>query len=675
MISRPATARAAAPATRHAGLLRLSPFVAYLFALTATLVALAARLAIDPLLPSGFPYLTFFPAVLLTALLAGTRPGILSAFLSLLLAWYYFIPNYRSLEWVPGTGAPLAAFVVVIGVSILVIDRLGLALDRSQAMAAERDAAAKSLADSEARFRTITEAMPQMVWSALPDGTVDYLNAGWFAFVGGDAGSVGTTAIFSDALIHPDDRERVARRWSQSVVTGSVFEMEYRLRHRADGYRWVLCRGVPLIGTGGAVTRWMGTATDIEEIVRARELQHRLNAELERRVEQAIVEREAAEDALRQSQKMEAVGQLTGGIAHDFNNLLTVISGNIDLARRALAAEGPGAERATRLLANAEEGAARAAALTQRLLAFSRRQPLNPQPTALGELIEGVMPLLTRALGPGVAVKVEVDEQLWPVLVDRNQLENSLLNLAVNARDAMSSDEDTPEGEFIVRARNRQAPAGSVLPPGDYVLLDVTDTGSGMDAATATRVFEPFFTTKGQGKGTGLGLSMVYGFVRQTGGHVTVETAPGEGATFCLWLPRSPQPVASSALRREAPSPAPFGGTVMIVEDDPAVRAYTCALFADLGFNVVEAGDAPSALAMLDARGGAVDLLFTDIVMPGMNGRALAQTALARWPSLKVLFTTGYARETAPEDSAAITVAKPFNAATLAARVEAVLAR
>ena len=385
-------------------------------------------------------------------------------------------------------------------------------------------------------------------------------------------------------------------------------------------------------------------------------------------------EREAAEAQLRQAQKMEAVGQLTGGIAHDFNNLLTVISGNIDLARRALAGDAPAAERAVRLLANAEEGAARAAALTQRLLAFSRRQPLSPEPTGLAGLVAGVMPLLTNALGPSVAVKVEVADDLWPVLVDRNQLENSLLNLAVNARDAMVGEGDIAHGEFVIRAANQSIGAGGVLPAGDYVRLGVADTGCGMDPATAARVFEPFFTTKEQGKGTGLGLSMVYGFVRQSGGQVTVETVPGRGTTFCLWLPRSARTPLPLARRGEASAPAARGGTVLVVEDDPAVRAYSAELFADLGFEVVEAGDAPAALAVLEARSGEIDLLFTDIVMPGMSGRALAQAARDRWPELKILFTTGYAREAAPEESGMLTVAKPFNAATLATRVEAAMA-
>lgn len=644
---------------------------AYSFAIAVTLVALAVRLALAPLLATGLPYLTFFPAVLLSAWLAGTRPGWVSAILSLALAWYFFMPNYASLKW--GPGAPLMAYAVVIAVSILVIDRLGRAVDRAEAIAAERDTAASSLADSEARFRTITEAMPQMVWSALPDGTADYFNAGWFAFIGGDEYGVGAATMFSDELIHPDDRLRVAARWSESVAAGSVFEIEYRLRHRIDEYRWVLCRAVPLTGTGGEVTRWMGTCTDIEEIVRARELQGRLSAELERRVERAIAEREAAEEALRQSQKMEAVGQLTGGIAHDFNNLLTVISGNIDLARRALAGGAAGAERAARLLASAEEGAARAAALTQRLLAFSRRQPLSPQPTDLAELIRGVVPLLAGVLGPNVVIKVEIGEPLWPVSVDRNQLENSLLNFAVNARDAMIRDEDSAQGIFTVRADNRAAPPDGLLPEGDYVLLSVADTGCGMDAATAARVFEPFFTTKGQGKGTGLGLSMVYGFVRQSGGQITVASAPGGGATFSIWLPRSAQPALPRPVRTDHAPHEPFGGTVLVVEDDPAVRAYSRALFAELGFSVIEAGDANSALTLLQSREGAVDLLFTDVIMPGMNGRVLAETARARWPRLKVLFTTGYAREASPADLGAITLAKPFNASTLAAQVEAAL--
>ena len=401
----------------------------------------------------------------------------------------------------------------------------------------------------------------------------------------------------------------------------------------------------------------------------------RLNGELETRISAAVADCQAANDALRQSQKMEAIGQLTGGVAHDFNNLLQVVTGNLEVLLRRLPAEDA---RLRRAADNAMSGAQRAATLTQRLLAFARRQPLAPKPLLPNHLVEGLSDLMHRTLGEPVSVKLNLAADLWRVEADSNQLENALLNLAVNARDAMGAG-----GVLTISTANAvvaESDADEDAPPGQYVSLAVCDTGSGMSETTLARVLEPFFTTKEVGKGTGLGLSMAYGFARQSGGHLRIESSLGRGTTVTIYLPRytGEGAVEEAPARRDRP-PARPGEIVLVVEDDADVRAYTCEALAELGYGVRAVGDGPAAVEALadDAR---LDLVFTDVVLAGpMNGRDIAQEVRRLRPDTPVLFTSGYARDAIVAqgrlEEGVELLAKPFDMAVLACRVRDLLDR
>ncbi|WP_282245914.1 hybrid sensor histidine kinase/response regulator [Stenotrophomonas sp. PS02300] len=382
--------------------------------------------------------------------------------------------------------------------------------------------------------------------------------------------------------------------------------------------------------------------------------------------------RRQAEEALRQSQKIEAVGQLTGGIAHDFNNILTVIAGNVEYAKLLTERLGDVADGSTRALDNALKGVMRAANVTQRLLAFSRRQPLRNMPVDLNAQVREMEDMLHRSLGELVQLEIVHHPDIWCVEVDPSQLEASVLNLAVNARDAM------PEGgRLVIEVDNAHldddfTAQNPDVPPGHYAMLRVKDTGHGMSAETLTRVFEPFFTTKEVGRGTGLGLSMVYGFVKQSGGHVLVDSAPGAGTSITLLFPRSAAelPQAGQTEHRG------LGGyemqeeaTVLVAEDNDDVRAYTVDTLRQLGYRVLEAHDGASAMRLLERTDVDVDLLFSDIVMPGMSGWELAKRALAHKPALRVLFTSGYPRDIDASGAVGRNIAilgKPFTRSDLA---------
>ncbi len=360
-----------------------------------------------------------------------------------------------------------------------------------------------------------------------------------------------------------------------------------------------------------------------------------------RRTRQLYVEaerRELAEQALRQSQKMEAVGQLTGGVAHDFNNLLTIIIGNIGIAKR-----GVVEARAERALNHALGGAERAAQLTQRLLAFSRQQPLNPRAVDPNRLIVGISDILTRTLGENIQMETISGAGLWKIEVDLSELESALLNLALNARDAMPNG-----GKLTIETSNaylddEYCRQHANLLPGQYVLIAVSDNGVGMSSENVDRVFEPFFTTKETGKGTGLGLSQVYGFMKQSGGHVKIYSELGEGTTIKLYLPRHDGEEADIPVADPAGSDRGRGETILIVEDDDGVRQYAAEILRDLNYQVIEAKDSASALRLLDAD-KAFDLMLTDVMLPGKNGRELANEVEARRPGVKVIFMTGYSR-------------------------------
>jgi PAS domain S-box-containing protein len=413
----------------------------------------------------------------------------------------------------------------------------------------------------------------------------------------------------------------------------------------------------------------------------AAEQLERLNAALEERVAAEVEERLMAEDALRQSQKMEAIGQLTGGVAHDFNNLLTLVIGGLDLIDRQLPSQppGPGTERIRRARDAAMEGARRAAKLTQHLLAFARRQPLQPRLLEINRLIREISDMLRRTLGEQVELEAVLGAGLWNVEADPVQLENAILNLGVNARDAMPAG-----GKLTIETHNASldehyvegVPEG--LLAGQYVMIAVSDTGSGMDLETQQKVFEPFFTTKEVGKGTGLGLSQVYGFVRQSGGHVRIYSEPGVGTNVKIYLPRARAGALAEAPDRR-PKPAALAGDekILVVEDHEDLREHIAGILTDLGYEVVATADGPSALAMIGQRPD-LDLLLTDVVLPGgMNGRQIATEALRLRPGLKILFMTGYTPNAIVHDgrldAGVALISKPFTYDQLGAKVRAEL--
>ena len=403
----------------------------------------------------------------------------------------------------------------------------------------------------------------------------------------------------------------------------------------------------------------------------------KLAASLERTVEERTVELLASEAALRQSQKMEAVGQLTGGIAHDFNNLLTGISGSLELLAKRMA-EGRTAE-AGRFISAAQAAAQRASALTHRLLAFSRRQTLEPKGTDVEMLARDMEDLIRQTIGPAIQFETRYQPGLWPVLVDPGQLENALLNLCINARDAM------PDGgqltlEMSNRWMDKSVDAGFHLEAGEYVRICVTDTGVGMTDDVIARAFDPFFTTKPIGQGTGLGLSMIYGFVQQSGGQIQICSQPGEGAEICLHLPRHLGALEVSADIEDGPASSPPRGprTVLIVDDEATIRMLLSEGLADDGYKLLEAGDGRAGLAVLNS-GRNIDLLITDVGLPGgMNGRQLADAARVGRPDLKVLFITGYAETSVLSggdlDPGMHILTKPFELKVLARRIDAILA-
>ena len=401
--------------------------------------------------------------------------------------------------------------------------------------------------------------------------------------------------------------------------------------------------------------------------------QHDTLAQLRDEVER----RELVEEALRQAQKMEAVGRLTGGIAHDFNNHLTVISSNIELLQRRLP---PDSSSLSRLTEAAMAGVQRAATLTHRLLAFSRQQPLEPEPLDVGQLVSTTSDLLRRTLGEDIAIETVLAGGLWQTRVDANQLENALLNLAVNARDAMPTG-----GKLTIETANAfldeaYAASHAEVAVGQYVMLAVTDTGTGMTPEVISKVFEPFFTTKPLGQGTGLGLSMIYGFVKQSDGHVEIYSEPGQGSTVKVYLPRfvRPETEPTDTNDRAAPArPHGSGESILVVEDDEEVRRTSVEALREIGYQVLEAGDAMEEVRLIVDRGG-IDLLFTDIGLPGgVNGRALADAARSAQPGVRVLFTTGYTRSAilhnGVPDHGVHFIAKPFNLDALAAKVREVL--
>ncbi|QCQ98171.1 PAS domain-containing protein [Brevundimonas sp. SGAir0440] len=537
--------------------------------------------------------------------------------------------------------------------------------------ATERARSEAALRDSEAQFRVFAQSTPIQIWASWPDGSLYWFNPQVYAYMGAKPGELDGPDGWLERL-HPDDRDEAVKAWTDAMASGQVYDAEFRMRRHDGVYRAFRIRAEPVHDEDGRITRWVGTSTDIEDFRRQSAELARFNETLEDQVAERTSALMQAEEALRQSQKMEAVGQLTGGIAHDFNNLLAGISGSLELITNRIA-QGRHAE-VERFTVAAQGAAKRAAALTHRLLAFSRRQTLDPKPTNPNRLIRGMEDLVRRTTGPGIEVEVVAGAGLWPVLIDAHQLENAVLNLCINARDAMPSG-----GRLTIETGNRWIDARTAkaqdLEPGQYVSICVSDTGTGMAPEVAARAFEPFFTTKPLGEGTGLGLSMIYGFVRQSGGQVRIYSEAGEGAMICLYLPRHFGEVDDADLIPEveqAPR-AQAGETVMVVDDEPTVRMLVAEILHELGYQCIEASDGAAGLKLLQS-GARIDLLVTDVGLPGgMNGRQMADAARIDRPDLKVLFITGYAENAVVGnghlDPGMHVMTKPFAMEALGSRI------
>jgi signal transduction histidine kinase len=462
--------------------------------------------------------------------------------------------------------------------------------------------------------------------------------------------------------VYAEDQPRMQSALQRSLDTGEDFIIEYRNLWPDGSLNWVDVRARAIRAKNGKVSSLVGVTSDITERKQGEGQLRRLNETLEQQVEERTSQLRHNEEVLRQSQKMEAVGQLTGGIAHDFNNMLTGIIGSLELLRRRLARGRT--EDLNSLIDLGVTSANRAAALTHRLLAFSRRQSLDSKPVEMNQLINSMGELLHRSLNESIRLELHLHEQLWTAEADPNQLESALLNLVLNARDAM------PDGGLlIVESFNQRLDksftnAHENLLPGDYVVLNVSDTGYGMPENVISRAFDPFFTTKPIGQGTGLGLSMIYGFSKQSHGHVSIKSEVGKGTTVQLYLPRfKGQQTQDEQVYQSTEAYAKDGETVLIVEDDAAVRALVSEVLSELGYGFVEASSGPEAVPILES-GQRIDLLISDVGLPGMNGRQLAEIGRQLRPGLKVLFITGYAEHAAVRagflDDGMQMITKPF---------------
>ncbi len=531
---------------------------------------------------------------------------------------------------------------------------IGAMLDQSARKAVERQlraineglqqAVVASTADRDRLWDLSTDIMLRAEY----DGTIVAVNPAWTVMLGWTIEEIIGRPLFD--LLHPDDIRPTGRAVAGLERGEVVTRIDNRYRCKDGRYRWISWAAQPGDGMINAVGRDITDDKDRE-------------ARLAR-----------AEDALRQAQKMEAVGQLTGGIAHDFNNMLTGIIGGLDMVRRNLPEVRH--ERVDRYIDAATVSANRAAGLTQRLLAFSRRQSLDVKAVDVGELVDGMEDLLRRTLGENAGLEVRRNPGIWPARTDANQLESALLNLAINARDAM------PEGGLLtIETENAHLDAHYTetiedLEPGDFVVIGVSDTGMGMSAAVIAKAFDPFFTTKPIGQGTGLGLSMIYGFARQSGGHVRIYSEEGKGTTVKLYLPRFRGAVEAPAEIADADLPRADGERVLVVEDDPAVRMLIVDVLQGLGYGVLEAADGRAAVPILESD-QRIDLLVSDVGLPGINGRQVAEIARAHRPGLKVLFVTGYAEKAAVRgdflDEGMDMITKPFALDVLANRIRAMI--
>jgi len=539
----------------------------------------------------------------------------------------------------------------------------------------EERRASDALAHSERRLGALVSASSQSLYAV----TADWREMRQILATGPVAqDEMPAVSDWKERYVHPDDLGLLEQAIAQAMAQRQPLALEHRSLTADGSVRWVQMRAVPLLDEQGGITEWFGTAADVTERRQAEEQLRELTLTLEERVQARSAELQVAEERLRQSQKMEAVGQLTGGLAHDFNNLLTAISVGLELLE--LRIEQRRYDDIGRYLEMAQSSASRATALTQRLLAFSRRQTLAPTPVVADAMVRGMLDIISRTLGPSIAIATQLESDPWAVLVDVPQMENALLNLCINARDAMPDG-----GPLTISAANvtLQGEGAAMLDtlPGDYVRLAVKDAGTGMEAAVIEKVFEPFFTTKPIGQGTGLGLSMIYGFTRQSGGQVRIDSQVGHGTTVELYLPRFIGDAAANPIEETAPAlpnaSTPSVGTILVVEDEAAIRALLVEVLGGAGYRVLQAAEGGQAIELLRSAQH-IDLLITDVGLTGgLNGRQVADAGRQVRPGLPVLFITGYAASAAVgagqlEDGMEV-LTKPFTTAELERRARALL--
>jgi PAS domain S-box-containing protein len=556
----------------------------------------------------------------------------------------------------------------------------------------ERARHAETIERSNRRFRAAMDAVHGVLWTNSADGRMIGEQPGWSAITGQTPEQY--QGFGWSSAVHPDDAAATIVAWNEAVASKSMFIHEHRVCRHDGVWRTYAIRALPITGTDGELIEWVGVHTDITEqraaeqalrdqaTLLARQVHHReraeaqlrqLNETLETRVIEEITERRQAEMKLAQAQKMETIGKLTGGVAHDFNNLLQVVSGNLQLLGKDVA----GNQRAEQRVANAMAGVSRGSKLASQLLAFGRRQALEPKVVNVTRFVQGMDDMLRRAIGEGVEIETIVGGGLWNTFIDPAQIENALLNLAINARDAMDG-----HGKLTIELSNAHldddyARTHDEVTPGQYVMLAVSDTGSGMSDEIIHKVFEPFFSTKSEGKGSGLGLSMVYGFVKQSGGHVKIYSEVGQGTTIKLYLPRAMEAEDVEVAVDTGPI---TGGTetVLVVEDDAEVRSTVVELLSDLGYRVLKSVDAQSALSVVES-GIPIDILFTDVVMPGtLKSPELARKARERLPDIAVIFTSGYTENSIVHggrlDKGVELLSKPYTREALARKFRHVLA-
>jgi len=604
---------------------------------------------------------------------------------SLALAWWMARAIRRPVESLTAAARALGSEEPVgppVG-GVRELDQIGGALCAAAVMLEQRTRARMqaeaALRASEERFRMLAESLPQLVWTCLPDGRVDYLSRQWLDYTGmSEAEPLDSQRL--KQVIHPGDLEATTASWAAAAEGRAPYDLEHRIRAADGSYRWFKTRGTPVMDAAGQTIKWFGSCTDIQDIVEARDTLARSREQLEVMVEERTRElaatnvrlrteigaRELAQTALVQAQKMEAVGQLTGGIAHDFNNLLTAVSGSLELLEASTLEE-----KSLRLLHTAQRGASRGAKLTQSLLAFARKQHLELVPADLNSVIAEMSEMLHRSIGASIDIRLSPASELWPVLIDVNQIESALLNIAINARDAMPQG-----GTLLIETANIDAGSDELpdeMAGRDCVLVSLRDTGTGMGPEVIEHAFEPFFTTKEIGRGTGLGLSMVFGVVRQSGGAVHIDSRIREGTAVQIYLPRTTEAAVPRSGRPTQPKPA-GGAHILVVDDDPDVRWVIAECLRGIGHEVTEARNGGSALTILE-RGDQFDLLVMDLAMPGLSGAETVRLARRIRPDLKALFCTGYADVSRFEGETGgdVLLRKPFGPDALIAAVQQAL--